>query len=291
MPTTSVGHRTGDEILVSVSRTLTEQMRKSELVARLGGDEFAVLCPGLTADDAGSIAARLVEGVAALRFESAAQTLRVGCSVGIASYPTDARTEDELMGCADLAMYEAKQNGKNGWTAYHHDPLRTMAASARLDWNARIHHALQSEGFVLHFQSVHRVADLQVAHYEALVRMVDHDNPTQLISPADFVPYAERSGKIRQIDRWVFDSCISQLTVADPAICIAANLSARSLEDPTFPSFLRANLHRHNVDPCRLHIELTETSAISDPLGARALIDALRELGVRGASRRFRQRV
>ena len=273
------GHRTGDEILVSVSRKLVELMRMSELVARLGGDEFAVLCPGLTADDAGLIAARLVEGVAALRFESASQTLRVGCSVGIASYPGDARTEDELIGCADLAMYEAKQNGKNGWTAYRHDPLRTKVESARLDWNARIHHALQSEGLVLHFQSVHRVADLKVAHYEALVRMIDQDDLTNLILPDLFVPYAERSGKIRQIDRWVFEACISQLTIADPAICIAANLSARSLEDPTFPSFLRAKLYRHNVDPRRLHIELTETSAIGDPVAARTMIDALRELG------------
>lgn len=273
------GHRTGDEILLSVSQKLVELVQKSELVARLGGDEFAVLCPGLTADDAGLLAARLVEGVAALRFESASQTLRVGCSVGIASYPSDARTEDELIGCADLAMYEAKHNGKNGWTAYRHDPLRARVESARLDWNARIHHALQSEGFVLHFQSVHRAIDLKVAHYEALVRMIDQDNPTHLISPDLFVPYAERSGKIRQIDRWVFEACINQLSVADPEICIAANLSARSLEDPTFPHFLRAKLHRHNVDPRRLHIELTETSAIGDPVAARVMIDVLRELG------------
>jgi diguanylate cyclase (GGDEF)-like protein len=96
----------------------------------LGGDEFAVLCPGLAAEEAGSIAARVVEAIASLRFESGVHTIRVGCSVGIASYPADAGTEDELIGCADLAMYEAKQNGKNRWTTYRHASPLTKANSA-----------------------------------------------------------------------------------------------------------------------------------------------------------------
>ncbi|MDL2339510.1 MAG: EAL domain-containing protein, partial [Pseudomonadota bacterium] len=273
------GHRTGDEILVAVARTLAGQMRKGELVARLGGDEFAVLCPGVEATDPGLIAARLVEAVSALRFDLSMNTLRVGCSIGIATYPTDARTEDDLVACADAAMYEAKQSGKNGWAAYHNDPLRSQAESARVNWNARIHRALQDGRFVLHFQSVHRAFDLRVAHHEALVRMVDENDPTRVIAPADFVLHAERSGKIRQIDRWVFEACAGHLAGADPAACIAANLSARSLEDASFPGFLRDVLQRLDVDPRRLHIELTETSAISDPLSARHMIDELRNLG------------
>ena len=273
------GHRTGDEILMGVARTLAGQMRKGELVARLGGDEFAVLCPRMEASDAAAIAARLVEAVSVLRFQSAEQILRVGCSIGIASYPTDARTGDDLVACADAAMYEAKRGGKNGWAAFHDDPQRSQAESERVNWNTRIHRALQDQRFVLHFQSVHRAADLRVAHHEALVRMVDENDPSQLISPADFIPHAERSGKIRQIDRWVFEACVAQLASTDPAVCIAANLSARSLEDSSFPGFLRGLLQRHDVDPRRLHIELTETSAISDPLAARQLIDTLRGLG------------
>lgn len=90
---------------------------------------------------------------------------------------------------------------------------------------------------------------------------------------------AARSGKIRQIDRWVFEACVVQLAATPDPVCIAANLSARSLEDPIFPGFLSSLLQRHDVDPRRLHIELTETSAISDPMTARQLIDALRSLG------------
>jgi EAL domain-containing protein (putative c-di-GMP-specific phosphodiesterase class I) len=100
-----------------------------------------------------------------------------------------------------------------------------------------------------------------------------------LISPDSFVPHAERSGKIQQIDRWVFEACVVQLAATDVSVCIAANLSARSLEDAGFPGFLRDTLQLHAVDPRRLHIELTETSGIGDPITARRRIGALRSLG------------
>lgn len=273
------GHRTGDEILVTVARTLGGQMRKGELVARLGGDEFAVLCPGMDASNAAAIAARLVEAISMLRFPASEHTLQVGCSIGVATFPTDARTEDDLVACADTAMYDAKRGGKNGWASFRNDPQRSLAESARMNWNTRIHRALQDDRFMLHFQSVHRSSDLQVSHLEALVRMVDEDDRGLLISPAEFIAHAERSGKIRQIDRWVFEACVAQLATADPSVCIAANLSARSLEDASFPGFLRGALQRLDVDPRRLHIELTETCAIGDPMAARRLIDALRSLG------------
>ncbi|EHR72527.1 diguanylate cyclase (GGDEF) domain-containing protein [Burkholderiales bacterium JOSHI_001] len=273
------GHRTGDDILVTVAHTLTAQMRKGEIVARLGGDEFAVLCPGIEAPGAAAIAARLVQAISELRFPTSERTLRIGCSVGVASLPADARNGDDLVACADAAMYQAKRGGKNNWAAFQSDPQRLQLESARVNWNARIHRALQGQRFVLHFQPVLRAADLSVAHHEALVRMLDEDDPGRVISPAEFIPHAESSGMIRQIDRWVFEACVARLAAADPAVCIAANLSARSLEDASFPGFLRSLFQRCDLDPRRLHIELTETSAISDPMVARQLIDTLRGLG------------
>jgi len=273
------GHRFGDEILISVARTLAAQLRKGELVARLGGDEFAVLCPGLAAADAGAIAARIVDAVSGLAFSTPTQSLRVGCSVGVATCPADASTEDDLIACADAAMYDAKRSGKNGWAAYRNDPLHSQAESARVNWNTRIHRALQDKRFVLHFQPVHHGSDLRVSHHEALVRMVDEGNPDVLIPPTEFIPYAERSGKIRQIDRWVFEACVTRLASEPPDVRIAANLSARSLEDSSFPGFLQRLFLRLDVDPRRLHIELTETSAITDPVAARRLIGTLGSLG------------
>ena len=273
------GHRVGDEILVSVARALSAQLRQGEIVARLGGDEFAVLSPAISAEDAGAIAHRLVQAVSSLKFETEAQTLRVGCSIGLALFPADAQTPDDLIARADTAMYQAKQGGKNDWCLYRSDPTRSHSESARVCWNERLHRALRDRHLGLLFQPVHRAADLSIAYHEALVRMVDEEDPSQLISPARFVPHAERSGKIRQIDRWVFESCIEQLATTNDSICLAANLSTRSLDDSSFVGFLRDALQRRDVDPRRLHIELTETAAIGDVTAARPMIAALRGVG------------
>lgn len=110
------GHRTGDEVLVAVARALSAQSRPGDTTARLGGDEFAVLCPGLTAEAAGPLAGRLVAAVERLRFTTeSGLVLQVGCSIGIALRPLHADTGDNLVACADEAMYRAKQRGKNGW--------------------------------------------------------------------------------------------------------------------------------------------------------------------------------
>lgn len=273
------GHRVGDEVLIAVARALARLMRSGEIVARLGGDEFAILCPGITTHEASAIAARLVDAVSGMSFATGKQALTVGCSVGIAAFPEDAQNEDDLVACADSAMYQAKQSGKNGWAVYRDDPEQSRAGVARRDWNARIHQALQDGRFRLHFQAVQRVGDRTVAYYEALLRLADEVDPTRLYSPEDFIPHAERSGKIRQLDRWVIESCVAQLAVTVPSVCIAANLSARSLENPEFPGFLRETLQYHDVDPRRLHIELTETSGLSDPLAAREMIARVRGLG------------
>ncbi len=273
------GHRAGDEVLQAVAAALSNQLRRGELVARLGGDEFAVMCPGLDTEDAVAVAVRLVEAVAAVRYTTPEHTLRLGCSIGLATFPQDALAQDDLIACADTAMYQAKQSGKNGWARYLADPGRALAETSRVDWNARIHSALQEERLVLHFQPVYRAADMQMSHHEALLRMVDEADAGRLISPDSFIGHAERSGKILLIDRWVFQACVERLAATGPAVCIAANLSARSLEDASFPGFLRELLQRHDVDPRRLHIELTETSAISDPLAARQMVAALGALG------------
>jgi diguanylate cyclase (GGDEF)-like protein len=119
----AAGHRVGDDILVAVARTLSDQLHQGEIVARLGGDEFAVLIPGISVDAAGATAQRLVQAVSALRFEAADWTLRVGCSIGLASFPADAQTADDLVACADTAMYQAKQGGKNGWFLHRSDSV------------------------------------------------------------------------------------------------------------------------------------------------------------------------
>lgn len=273
------GHWAGDQILVMVARALTGLLQPGQQVARIGSDEFAVIAPCSDAEQLASLAARLVQSISALRFDLDEHRIRIGCSIGVAMYPRDAGGADQLVACADRAMHQAKLGGKNGYCVYQDDSAVSHAESERVRWNGRIYGALRDHRLELHFQPVHRMSDLGIVYYEALVRMVDEDDASRLIAPTDFVPHAERSGKIRQIDRWVFQACIDKLAQSPAAVCIAANLSARSLEDPSFVEFLREALRRSAIEPHRLHIELTETAAMGDLLAARPMIAALRSVG------------
>lgn len=273
------GHRAGDQILIMVAKILARAMLPGEMVARLGGDEFAIVSPGNNAKDAQALAQRLTQVVSGLQVDLETQRLVVGCSMGLALFPAHARTADELVACADNAMYQAKLDGKNGWCLYRDDVARSRAESERVDWNGRIFRAMRDKRLQMHFQPVMRMSDMGIAYHEALLRMVDEDDASRLITPAEFVQHAERSGKIRQIDRWVFETCISMLARSQASVRIAVNLSPRSLDDPGFVGFLRDALQRYDVDPRRLHIELTETAGMGDLMSARPMIAALRSVG------------
>jgi diguanylate cyclase (GGDEF)-like protein len=273
------GHRVGDQILIMVAKALAKAMEPGETVARLGGDEFAVVSPGCNARDAQALAQRLTQVISALRVDLETRSLVVACSLGVALYPAHARTADDLIACADTAMYQAKLEGKNGWCLYRDDVAHSIAEAERVVWNDRIFRAMRDKRLRMHFQPVMRMSDMGIAYHEALLRVVDENDATQLMPPAEFVQHAERSGKIRQIDRWVFETCISMLARSQASVRIAVNLSPRSLDDAGFVGFLRDALQRHDVDPRRLHIELTETAGMGDLISARPMIAALRSVG------------
>ena len=150
---------------------------------------------------------------------------------------------------------------------------------SQLGWNEKIQAALAEERFVLHFQGVHDTATRAVKHYEALVRMIDPDNPDQLVPPGVFIPAAERTGRIVDIDRWVIRAAIRKLAEMPALSGLAVNISARSFDDPTLSGVISGLLAEFGVAPARLIIELTETSALANIQDSERFIDDLRRLG------------
>lgn len=275
----SYGHRAGDALLIRVAGEIGALVRRNEVLARLGGDEFAILLPTVHDDEAEALAERVVRAVAQIPFRFEGQNLRLTASLGIAYYPTHAADADDLVARADIAMYQAKDAGKNTWRIFRADIEADSEMRNRLSWGERISNAVDKGLFQLHFQGVYRAEGGALSHLEALIRMADEHHPNQLIMPGRFIQLAEKSGRILDIDRWVIREVLRRLAT-NPAIpSIAVNLSGRSLSEPGLPQTIGDELRRSGVDPARLIFEITETAAVSDLHDAQRMIEALRQLG------------
>jgi len=275
----SYGHRAGDALLIRVASEISTLVRRNEVLARLGGDEFAILLPSAQGNEAEVLADRVVRAIAQIPFRFEGQNLRLTTSLGIAYYPGHAADADDLVARADIAMYQAKDAGKNTWRVFRADTEADTEMRTRLSWGERISNALDKGLFQLHFQGVYRAEDGTLSHLEALIRMTDERNPGQLIMPGHFIQLAEKSGRILDIDRWVIHETLRRLA-ENPAIpSIALNLSGRSLSEPGLPQYIGDELRQAGVNPSRLIVEITETAAVSDLHDAQRMIEALRQLG------------
>ncbi|MHB1175728.1 MAG: EAL domain-containing protein [Sulfuriferula sp.] len=273
------GHRAGDSMLIRVAGAVGALIRSNEIFCRLGGDEFAILMPDASDEDAQSLAERIVRAVAQIPFRFEGKNLRLTCSLGIAAYPQHAESAEQLVAHADAAMYQAKEAGKNAWRSYRADLDTSREMIQRMSWNERIGRALDEDRFVLHFQGIYHTQSGILAHLEVLLRMRDETNTEQLIMPGHFIPLAEKSGQILQIDRWVIKESIALLQAKPEIPALAVNISGRSLDDPGLALFISDELLAAKVTPRRLMIEITETSALSDLQEAQRFIQALRHTG------------
>ncbi|MBD8898835.1 GGDEF and EAL domain-containing protein [Rhodanobacter sp. DHG33] len=273
------GHIAGDTLLLRVAAEVKALVHESDTLCRLGGDEFAVFMPHATLNSALVLAERIVGNLGRLALEIEGRPLRLTTSLGVAHFPDHGQNAEELVSHADMAMYQAKRLGKNRWNIYRSDRDAMQAVAARLAWNERIEHALERGLLRLHFQGVYGTVSGELTHLEALVRMVDEADPTHYIAPDQFIGYAEKSGKIVDIDRWMVRESIALLAEHPRLPALAINISGRSFDDPDLPGFITTELATHGVAPKRLLVELTETAAISDLRDAERFIDALRHAG------------
>lgn len=275
------GHHAGDEILIRIANELGTILRRNENFCRVGGDEFAILLPNATQQDAETLATRVIRAISQIPFTYGSEQLRLTTSLGIALYPKHASEAEELVAHADAAMYQAKEAGKNAWRIYREELDTSKEMVSKLGWNSRILHAIENENMVLHFQGIFDTCNRDLVHIEALVRMIDDEHPDELIMPGHFIPFAEKSGKIVDIDRWVIKKSIELLAHADnfPNVPVAVNISGRSFDDPSFPQYISEQLRLHSVAPQMLLIELTETAAVSDIQDAQRFIESLHKTG------------
>jgi len=275
------GHQTGDTILKRVANEVSGLIRHTEHFSRLGGDEFGLLMPEATLAEVQHLAERIIRAVAQIPFRIDGRTIQLTTSIGVAIYPEHGTEQDELVARADAAMYQAKAAGKNGWRIYRPDLDTSRAMVERMSWNRRIEDALLTGNFRIHFQGIYDARSGQLTHMEALVRMLDTNSNGEVILPGRFIAFAEKTGKIAEIDRWVISQAAKILAQPDypPGIPLSVNVSGRSLDDPSLPEFIVDQLRSNDVPANQFMVEVTETAAISDLQDAQRFVNRLRQYG------------
>ena len=277
----SFGHQLGDQLLIQTAQRLTSNSRQADTIARLGGDEFMVVI-----EDAASIDAltRLAEGLLAhftKPFRVKGKELHMGVSVGLAVFPMDGKDPESLMKNADLAMYKAKEKGKNTYSLYTRDMNDQVLK--RLTMEGDLRRALSRDEFFLCFQPKVDAATGRLAGMETLLRWNSPNGG--MIPPDEFIPVAEDSGLIVQMDHWILEQACRQAQrwreMGHEDLHLAVNLSARHLHLANLPEVVEDILNRVGYPPDRLELEITETALMKNLDTSLILLRQLNELGVR----------
>jgi diguanylate cyclase (GGDEF)-like protein/PAS domain S-box-containing protein len=275
------GHAAGDILLARVARALTSNTRASDIVARLGGDEFAVLLPNTGPARARAVAAKLLDALHGCVVQVEGMPFRATASIGVAMLaPGEARVYD-LIVAADMAMYTAKQSGRDRIAVFTPSEAELARTDARKSWSHQIRNALENNGLVLYRQPIVDLGTGRPSHSELLLRMRQGD---RMIEPGAFLESAERLGLIHAIDHWVVTSAVELVmrTPAERRRPVSINLSGESVAgDPELLALIRSELDVAGVNPGLLIFEVTETAAISNIAEAQAFAEGVRALGCR----------
>ncbi len=269
------GHAAGDQLLQEVARRLRRTVRAQDVIARLGGDEFALI---LRPADPQHLAGTAQQILDALNQPYAVRRLpiRIGASIGIAAAPLTGRDPDLLLRNADLALYEAKKEGRNRYSFYN--PSMGDTAAARASLEADLNRAVEQREFVLHYQPIVRARTGATIGFEALLRWRRPDGVA--ISPADFVPAAEEAGLMPEIGAWILAEACREAADWPAHLTVAVNVSATQLRSALFIDAVERALAASGLPPHRLEVEITETAVLQNRELALSLLQRLRAMGV-----------
>lgn len=276
----SLGHAVGDELLQEVARRLRACLRPCDAIARWGGDEFTLMLPHLhSAEDISHIAQRILDRLTS-SFYLGEQELYITASLGIALFPYDGADVETLLKNADLAMYQAKQQGKNNYQIYHEGMAVQTLNHLALESDLR--KALSRNELLLHYQPQIDLMTGAIVGVEALLRW---QHPLLgFVSPAQFIPLAEESGIICTIGEWVLrTACQQQRAWQDaglPPMRMAVNLSAQQFQQSNLATSILQTLKETGIEPQYLELEITESAAMRDVQFTTSTLSQLVDLGV-----------
>jgi diguanylate cyclase (GGDEF)-like protein len=277
----SLGHHAGDALLIDVARRLQSAVRPGDTLARFGGDEFVIVCDGIAADEVTTVPERISASLMQ-PFASLEREVTVSASIGVA-LATDTSDAQTLIRDADVAMYRAKERGRNQVVLFHQ--VMHQEADERLQDSVGLRRALDRDEFRLHYQPVVEVATGQTIGMEAMIRWQDPHRG--LLDAGTFIPAAEETGLIVPIGYWVIDTAIAQVqswrTKIPQAshLWVAVNISSRQLLAPGLVDHLGRTLQETGVPASAVHLEITESALMSDLSAVVERLAALRSLGLR----------
>lgn len=277
----TLGHAVGDELLKKVSSRLKHCLRQEDTIARLGGDEFGILLPCITqAGDAAKIARKIIPSLQQ-SFLIDGQEIRTSASIGISLYPEDGEYEDTLLRNADIAMYHAKEQGRNNFQFY--DSRMNIRTLERMILENRLRQTLERGELVVYYQPQIDIRTHHLVSCEALVRWKHPERG--LLNPQEFIPLAEEIGFIISLDEWVLRTACSQSKAwqeeGHPPVCITVNFSGRLFKHPDIVETVTTVLKETGLPAELLELEVSEHTAMEDIEATLPKLHKLAHIGVK----------
>ncbi len=278
----SLGHPVGDELLIKLAERLKNRLREEDTLARLSGDEFLLVLEAIRVPGEAAVVAQILIDLLATPFMlSSGHEIFISASIGISLFPDDANNVTELIQHADMAMYQAKKEGRNTYR-YHTEAL-SVAANERLAMENRLRYALVAGEFILHYQPLIDARTGNVVGVEALVRWQPPGEA--LVPPGKFIPIAEETGLIVPLGEWVLRTACAQgrawIDAGLPPLAVAVNLSVRQFQAENLVELVQQALEETGLPATCLELELTESMFMEHAERSIEILGRLKALGVR----------
>lgn len=277
----TLGHDTGDKLLIYVSNLLKKQLRESDTIARIGGDEFVVLLPNFSSTkDIDKISNKFIQNLHGQHIIDNHQ-LYITTSIGIAIYPDNGKDLDTLMTNADTAMYDAKRDGRNNYKFFSKNMTNFISKQIKIEQDLR-DAILNKNELEIYYQPKISSSDNSISGAEALIRW---NHPTKgVMCPDEFISVAESTGLIIELGNWIIEECICNVAhwnkTLQNNLNIAINLSAKQFQNNNLVPFISLMIEKHNINPSQLEFEITESLSMSNIDATLRVLSCLREIGV-----------